>query len=62
MKLYSSKHEAALSEGIIHGVDEGEYASLDEAIEAMETAGYEEDDNGMFAWEDGDIIKVGWAV
>jgi hypothetical protein len=57
MKLYASKELAAANEGIIHGIDDSTYASLDEA-----QAEFADSDN-VFAWtDDNGNIRVGWTA
>jgi hypothetical protein len=60
MKVYRNKHEAVLNEGIIQGVDESEYDSLEEAKIAIETAGWDQEDSECFGYYDGDKIKIAW--
>ena len=55
MKLYMSEHQAALNEGIIHGVDDTLYASIEES-----EADFPKD--GVLAYWEGDKIRVAWTA
>lgn len=56
MKLYASKSNAAANEGIIHGIDDSIYDTIEEA-----TADFPE--GGVFAWTDENgKIRVGWTA
>jgi hypothetical protein len=62
MILYASKHEAELNEGTIYGIENGIYNNIDEAIEDIKKAGYENKDS-MFAFKDGNgKIRVAWTI
>lgn len=56
MELYNSKKEAAANEGIIHGIDDSIYETLEEAENDFP-------EGGVFAWADEDgKIRVGWTA
>jgi hypothetical protein len=62
MILYASKDQAELNEGTIHGIENGIYNTIDEAIEDMRKAGYENKDS-MFAFKDKNgKIRVAWTI
>jgi hypothetical protein len=60
--LYASKQQAELNEGTIHGIENGKYNNVEEAIEDMNKAGYENKDS-MFAFKDENgKIRVAWTI
>jgi hypothetical protein len=62
MILYSSKDQAELNEGTVYGIENGKYNDIDEAIEDMRKAGYENKDS-MFAFKDENgKIRVAWTI
>jgi len=56
MKHYLSKNDAMRAEGIIHGIDDSIYDTIEEAENDFDSAA------DVFAYDSPDGIRVAWTV
>ena len=56
MKHYLSKFDAEMAEGMIHGIDDSIYESIEDAENDFEA------DTDCFAYESDDGIRVAWTA